>query len=264
MELLNIPKEELLQKLKEIKQRGWVHTNRSKNDGAVGNTLEDLLQIPENNLAIANTVDWELKAQRKETGSLITLFHQDPEPRKPESVVANLLLPKYGWPHQEAGKKYPAGEMSFRATLTGNKFTDRGFKVNINTGERKFEIIFDPEKVDKERHSDWLKTVLKHHKSGVKVLAFWKFDDLHKKCVGKIKNTIYVIADSRKVNSQEEFKYEKIELLEDFSFNNIIRALWNGIVFIDFDARTGHNHGTKFRIKQNNWPALFSKITEVK
>lgn len=264
MELLNIPKEELLQKLKEIKLRGWVHTNRSKNDGAVGNTLEDLLQIPENNLAIANTVDWELKAQRKETGSLITLFHQDPKPRKPESVVANLLLPKYGWPHQEAGKKYPAGEMSFRATLTGNKFTDRGFKVNINTAERKVEIIFDPEKVDKERHSGWLKKVLKHHNSGVKVLAFWKFDDLHKKCVGKIKNTIYVIADSREVDGQEEFKYEKIELLEDFSFNNIIRTLWNGIMFIDFDARTGHNHGTKFRIKQINWPALFSKITEVK
>ena len=53
MELLNIPKEELLEKLKVIKDNGWVHTNRSKNDGAVGNTLEDLLEIPENNLAIA-------------------------------------------------------------------------------------------------------------------------------------------------------------------------------------------------------------------
>lgn len=263
MELLNIPKEELLQKLRDIKKQGWVHTNRSKNDGAVGNTLEDLLHIPENNLAIANTVDWELKAQRKETSSLITLFHQDPEPRKPESVVAKLLLPKYGWAHQEAGKKYASTEMSFRATLTGNRFTDRGFKVIINTGERKVEIVFDPDKVDIGRHGDWLKTVLKHHKDGAKAIAFWKFDDLHKKCVGKIKNTIYVIANSRNVSGQEEFRYEKIELLEDFSFNNIIRALWTGIVFIDFDARTGHNHGTKFRIKQNNWPALFNKVTEL-
>lgn len=262
MELLNIKKEELLEKLRKIKKLGWVHTNRSKNDGAVGNTLEDLLQIPENNLAIANTVDWELKAQRKNTGSLITLFHQDPEPRKPESVVANLLLPKYGWPHDEAGIKYPKSEMSFRATLTGNRFTDRGFKVNVNSVERKIEIIFDPEKVDKSVHRDWFNFVLSHHKNSA-VLAFWNFDDINKKCAGKIRNTIYILADSRKVNGQEEFKYEKIELLEDFAFNNLLRGLLNGIVFIDFDARTGHNHGTKFRIKQNNWPALFSRVTEI-
>ncbi len=62
IELLNIPKEELLNRLKKNQALGWVHTSRSKNDGAVGNTLEDLLEIPENNLAIANTVDWELKA----------------------------------------------------------------------------------------------------------------------------------------------------------------------------------------------------------
>lgn len=263
-ELLRIPKDKLLAKLKEIRKLGWVHTNRSQNDGAVGNTLEDLLEIPENNLAIANTVDWELKSQRKNTSSLITLFHQDPEPRRPQSVVANLLLPNYGWPHKEAGKKYPKNEMSFRATLTGNKFTNRGLKVKINSVDRKIEILFDPEKVDIETHKAWLKKVLKKHKDGAKIIAYWDFDEINKKCVGKIKNTIFVIADSRKIDGQEEFKYEKIELLEDFAFNNLLRGIINGIIFVDFDARTGHNHGTKFRIKQNNWPDFFSKVTEVK
>lgn len=263
MELLNISKEELILKLKEIKNLGWVHTNRTKNDGAVGNTLEDLLGIPENNLAIANTVDWELKTQRKKTSSLITLFHQDPKPRKPESVVANLLLPKYGWAHQEAGKKYKHGEMSFRQTLTGNRFTNRGFKVIINSTDRRVEILFDPEKVDKNEHLEWLTDVISYHDGGSKVLAYWEFDTLHKKCIGKVINTIYIIADSRKVNGQEEFKYETIELLEDFTFNNLLRGILSGIIFIDFDARTGHNHGTKFRIKQNNWPFLYSKVTEI-
>jgi len=263
MEPLNISKEEILEKLKEIKNLGWIHTNRAPNDGAVGNTLEDLLKIPENNLAIANTVDWELKTQRKNTTSLITLFHLDPEPRKPESVVANLLLPRYGWPHKEAGKKYPLSEKSFRATLKGDIYSDRGFKVGVNSLTRKIEIIFDPKKVNKEKHNDWFTSVMEHYENGEKVLAYWNFDDVHKKCVGKIKNTIYVIADSRIVNKQEEFKYERIQLLEDFTFNNILKGILNGIVFLDFDARTGHNHGTKFRIKQNSWPALFSKITEV-
>ena len=52
--------------------------------------------------------------------------------------------------------------------------------------------------------------------------------------------------------------------LEDFAFNNFLRGLINGKILVDFDARTGHNHGTKFRIKQNNWEVLFSKITELK
>jgi len=241
-----------------------VHTRRSKNDGAVGNTLEDLLGIKENNFSIANTVDWELKSQRAETSSLITLFHLDPKPRKPDSIVANFLLPRYGWPHKEAGKKYPGNEMSFRATLCGNRFTDRGLRVNVNSVKRRVEIVFDPSRVDK-RHEEWLKHTIKMDGEGpMKVVPYWDFDELARKCVGKIRNTIFVVAESRKVNGQEQFKYNKITLLQDFAFNNLLRAIINGYVFVDFDARTGHNHGTKFRISQGSWPVLYSKITEIK
>ena len=45
------------------------------------NTLEDLLGIEENNLPIPNAAEWELKAQRKNTRSLTTLFHIEPSPR---------------------------------------------------------------------------------------------------------------------------------------------------------------------------------------
>lgn len=263
IELLNIPKEELLARLKKIQQLGWVHTNRSKNDGAVGNTLEDLLEIPENNLGIANTVDWELKAQRKKTTSMITLFHIDPEPRKPASVVAKIILPNYGWAHKEAGKKYPEKEMSFRATLNGKTYTDRGIKLNIESVKRTVDIVFNPNVTD-ERHKVWHKKTVSYHGKKENVIAYWSFDNLQKKCVGKIRNTIYIVADSRTIKGQEEFKFEKIELLEDFAFNNFLRGLISGHVLIDFDARTGHNHGTKFRIKQNNWHVLFSKVTELK
>ncbi len=263
IELLNIPKEELLNRLKKIQKLGWVHTKRSKNDGAVGNTLEDLLEIPENNLAIANTVDWELKAQRKKTSSMITLFHIDPQPRKPESVVSKILLPYYGWAHKKAGKKYSEKEMSFRATLNGLTYTDRGIKLNVESVKRTVDIVFNPDKTD-IRHKDWLNKVVSYHGKKETVIASWDFDDLQTKCVGKIRNTIYVIADTRTIDGQEEFQYEKIELLEDFAFNNFLRGLINGKILVDFDARTGHNHGTKFRIKQNNWEVLFSKITELK
>ncbi len=261
--MLNIPKNELLKKLKKIKKLGWIHTNRKKNDGAVGNTLEDLLEIPENNLAIANTVDWELKAQRKKTTSLVTLIHIDPKPRKPKSVVSNILLPNYGWNHKQAGKKYPKSEMSFRATLNGMTYTDRGFKLEVDSIGRRVNIIFDPSHTDK-KHADWRRRVIAFHGLEKNIIAFWEFDDIQKKCVGKIRNTIYVVADSRIQKNQEEFKYERIQLLEDFAFNNFLRGLIKGNIFVDFDARSSHNHGTKFRIKQNNWSVLYSKVTELK
>lgn len=263
MDQLNVSKAVLIEKLQDIIKLGWVHTKRSRNDGAIGNTLEDLLGIKENNFSIANTVDWELKTQRAHTSSLITLFHMDPKPRKPKSVVANYLLPRYGWRHKEAGEKYSPKEMSFRATLTGNRYTDRGLIVQVDSVKRRIEIIFDPEKVS-PRHHDWLDHTIKKDGSGkMKTTPYWEFDELAKKCVGKIRNTVFVVGESRNIAGQEEFKFNKITLLEDFAFNNLLRALINGLLYIDFDARTGHNHGTKFRIKQGSWPALYSKITEV-
>jgi hypothetical protein len=259
---LNIPKVELIQRIRDIISRGWIHTKRSRNDGAVGNTLEDLLEIPENNLAIANTLDWELKAQRTRTTSLITLFHLDPQPRKP-TIVAKHLLPNYGWPHQKAGSKYPKSEMSFRGTIPGNRYTDRGFIIAINSVDRRVELEFDSKKVD-PRHSAWLKNVAaKVGRGPINPKPFWEFDELHQKCVGKIKNTIFVLGNSRIIDGQEEFKYEKIELFEDFAFNRFLRGILHGELFVDFDARTGHNHGTKFRIRRADWKVLFSKITDV-
>jgi hypothetical protein len=35
-------------------------------------------------------------------------------------------------------------------------------------------------------------------------------------------------------------------MLEKFSFEGFLRAIEQAAILIDFDARTGHNHGTKF------------------
>jgi len=138
-------KKEFLKRLREIKEMGWVPSSRQGNDGGVGNTLEDLLGIEENNIPLADWGTWELKAQRKNTSSLTTLFHVDPYPREPETIVAKVLLPIYGWPHKEAGKKYSTGEMSFRATLNCAP-TDRGLCVKVNRKEKKVFISFDYKK----------------------------------------------------------------------------------------------------------------------
>lgn len=149
----------LIAKLKEISAMGFAPNARRGNHGGVGNTIEDLLGIKENNLPIPNAAEWELKAQRINSTSLTTLFHMEPSPRA-ILFVPQVLLPFYGWHHQESSKKYPKGEMSFRQTIHGQARSDRGFKVTIDRKERKILISFDAKSVEL-KHKAWLKQVEK-------------------------------------------------------------------------------------------------------
>src|ERR671939_748118 len=141
-----VTKEELIKALKTICQLELVESTRPGNAGAVGNTIEDLLGIKENNLPIPNAAEWELKGQRIGTTSLISLFHLDPSPRS-ASLVTRLLLPKYGWAHKEAGLRYPETELSFRQTINGLMRTDRGFGIEVDYKNRKVIVSFDEKNI---------------------------------------------------------------------------------------------------------------------
>ncbi|MEK7650596.1 MAG: MvaI/BcnI family restriction endonuclease [Patescibacteria group bacterium] len=250
----------LIAKLKEISAMGFVPNTRRGNSGGIGNTLEDLLGIKENNLPIPNAAEWELKTQRLASTSLTTLFHIEPSPRAIR-FVPQVLLSKYGWHHQESGKKYPKGEMSFRQTIHGKSRSDRGFEVVIDRREKKILISFDAGSVD-VRHKKWLKSVGK--RIGLRELdpqPYWGFDDLEHKAGTKLLNAFYVQAEVKIVRKKEFYHYTKIMMLQKFNFEGFLKAIEEGKILVDFDARTGHNHGTKFRMKQDCLPMLYEKQT---
>lgn len=252
----------LIAKLKEISAMGFISNVRRGNAGGIGNTLEDLLGIKENNLPIPNAAEWELKAQRLNSTSLTTLFHIEPSPRAIR-FVPQVLLPKYGWAHQEDGKKYPKGEMSYRQTIHGNSRSDRGFKVIIDQKERKILISFDAKSVD-SRHKNWLGSVKKRVGFGeLNPQPYWGFDDLEHKAGTKLLNTFYVQAEVKIVRKKEQYHYKKVMMLQKFSFEGFLKALKEGKILVDFDARTGHNHGTKFRMRQDCLPILYEKATVI-
>jgi hypothetical protein len=255
-------KDSLIKELKSIAARGWIDNARHGNHGGIGNTLEDLLGITENNLPIPNAAEWELKSQRLNTTSLTTLFHIEPSPRAVKFVPQILLL-KYGWGHQEAGKKYSDSEMSFRQTIHGLSPSDRGFQVIIDRVNSKVLISFDSSKVA-DKHSEWLKTVKK--KVGLGQLdpqPYWGFDDLSNKAGTKLLNCFYVQAEVKRENDKEFYCYSKIKMLQKFNFDGFLNQIEKGNILVDFDARTGHNHGTKFRMRQNCLPELYEKATVI-
>jgi hypothetical protein len=255
-------KESLITELKKIAEQGWIENARRGNQGGIGNTLEDLLGIEENNLPIPNAAEWELKAQRLNSSSLTTLFHIEPSPRAVKFVPRVLLL-KYGWAHQEAGKKYPDNEMSFRQTIHGLAPSDRGFQVVIDRKNSKVLISFDSSKVA-DKHREWLNQVKKRVGLGqLYPQPYWGFDDLSNKAGTKLLNCFYVQAEVKKDGERELYKYCKVMMLQKFNFERFLNQIEKGNILVDFDARTGHNHGTKFRMRQNCLPELYEKVTVI-
>ena len=253
----------LIEKLKEIRALGWIKSRRQGNPGGVGNTLEDLLEISENNLPIPNAAEWELKCQRisarSRSASLTTLFHMEPSPTAMKFVPA-ILLPKYGWPHKEAGKKYSSSEMSFRQTITAVTRSDRGFGVVVDRKNKKVLISFDSKTVS-EKHSSWLKSVESRIRLGeLEPQPYWGFDDLFHKAGTKLYNCFFVGALVKKEGGEEFFKFEEIQMLAGFSIDKFIRSIEIGDTLVDFDARTGHNHGTKFRFRPGRLRELYDNV----
>lgn len=262
-------KDELILAIKELAKHQWhksvKKTLKARNDGAVGNTIEALLGIKENNLPIPNTREWEIKGQRLDSTSLVTLKHIEPSPQA-SRIVSQLLLPKYGWTHKDAGRKYPKGEMSFRSTTNATEYTNRGFKINLDRQNKKLCFVFNPDRADKENPDIrvWLERVKKNVGLGpLNPEPYWGLDDLKYLIGSKIKNCFYLIAE-RKIESQHEFfRFLNLHVLSDFDFDLFLNCIETGDVFVDFDARTGHNHGTKFRIKQNAWTKLYRSVTSI-
>ena len=212
-------KEKLIEELKNVRNKGWIKNARPGNAGGVGNTLEDLLGIEENNLPIPNAAEWELKCQRMDTSSLTTLFHMEPSPRA-IGFVPKMLLPLYGWEHQTI-----PGEKSFRQTINGLSCSDRGFKVVVDREARKVLISFDSKCVS-DRHSQWLTSVKK--RIGLAELnpqPYWGFDDLFHKAGTKLLNCFYIRAEAKTERGREYFWYKEIMILQKFSLDKFIKAI---------------------------------------
>jgi len=92
---------------------------------------------------------------------------------------------------------------------------------------------------------------------------YWGFDDLEHKAGTKLLNTFYVQAEVKRESKKEFYKYTKVLMLQKFNFDGFLQALEEAKILVDFDARTGHNHGTKFRMRQNALPMLYEKVTTI-
>lgn len=240
----------------------WHDEGREGNDGSAGNTLEDLLEVEENNFKLPDWGDIELKTKRLESKSLVTLLHREPMP----NASVPKLLTALGWRHQQAGIKYPKTEMSFRSTTRANDFSVRGFSVNLT--DTRIEFVFDPNQVARDKvdvthiyptYGDWLDDVLSRAKGEPQSLfpIYWERDYIEKEIITKLDKTLYVTCKTRKKDGVKQFMYVDAVLLSGFNHKKMGEFFDEHALYVDFDARTNHNHGTKFRVNVKNLGELF-------
>ena len=259
-----------LEKVSEIlhaNKNTWLVGTHQGNDGNQGNTLEGLLGVEENNLRLPDLGDIELKTQKLETGSFITLFHKEPKPR----ASIPKLLKCLGWKHQEAGSAYPSDEMSFRSTTYAHRFSDRGFTIDLH--KDKIEFIFNPSRVNSgarditgiyPSYSKWLEDVEKRRPHYSTILpVYWDRIDFESYCLAKLNNTLMCSFETKRIGGNEYFKVVEAFIYKNFMSSRLESLFNNGHVVIDFDARTRHNHGTKLRVRKDKLGNLFEFSSKV-
>ncbi len=256
-------KKSLAEALVVIRDKGWIkNTTGKQGDGVPGDILEALLGIPTNNLPIADASGWELKTHRNGSTAMISLSHKEMKSDLKKAVVPKMMLPIFGWPHQEAGLKYPETERSLRIDIVGDKWNSRGFKLDLDRSLQHVHVVFDPSKVS-DVHAAWLKEVEERLKTIPFSEPYYDFSDFYKTIGRKFLNCFFVKCDEAVIDGMQHFRYTEAYILEDVNVQSFMKGVENGDVKIEFDARTGHNHGTKMRMLENDIPDVYSKVTRV-
>ena len=259
----NLPhksRREITEMINELREKGWIkiEDHRKDRDGGLGNTLEDLLDIQENNEPIADLGEFELKTHRKKSGSLISIFRMEPGPNDRDSILP-YLIENYGWPISKP--QYPKDEKSLRVDMDAKSYAERGFIINVNSQLKRFEIHFDHTKVPStirgETTVEWLKNI--ERSVGLEDLdenSYYPFEKIQKKISEKSENMLFIKLDTKKEDNDQFMKVDSAYFLEHASIDTFVKAIQMGHLQIEFNARTHHNHGTAFR----TWERFLSSI----
>jgi len=215
----------------KVKALGWVQSKR-KGPTGIGHTLEALLNLPENNFALPDLGQIELKAHRINSSSMITLFTFN---RKAWRMRPLEAVRRYGTPDSN-------GRMGLYFTMS---------RTPNSTG------LFLQVELD---------SISVRHTSG-EIVVQWQIDDLTAQFIRKIPSLIFVSAFSEVRGDREWFKFERAQLLSGTSKDILRGQIYAGNILIDLrlhDKGTmARNHGTGLRVYEDKLPLLFESVIDL-
>ena len=239
---MSLPEIDISKELVRIKNLGFIKTKRMGNTG-VGHTLENNLGIKENNEGepdfTLNGEPVELKAQREQTSSNITLFTLEP-PRKTKGKFKDInLLKQYGYLDED-------GRKNLYITMKLNEFNAQGFGLAID--------------------KDNLKIV--HNVQGV--IWIYPLTYLLSKVRLKLSHKVLLVtAKCKIIEGKEFFLYDNANLFWGISDKGFLELIKQGDLVVEFrmhikgNGTTARNHGTPFRLNSRNMDKLFSNKRKI-
>ncbi|OGZ63347.1 MAG: hypothetical protein A3C58_02560 [Candidatus Staskawiczbacteria bacterium RIFCSPHIGHO2_02_FULL_34_10] len=219
---------QITQSLKELSKKGWIKSNRSHNTG-IGKTLEDHLNITENNIALPDFGVMELKSQRFDTLSMMTLFT-----KSPEGITNTEIRKRFGYPDKE----FPKIKI-LHQTISGGKRNAMGFQTKIDEKKGKLLIL----------------------KKG-ELLGYYSLTFLKQKAIEKIGNGLILVrAQTKKIRRNEYFHYKDAYFLKEIDPTKFLAHskydIRLGVYHSGKNVGKPHDHGSAFRLTEKSLPLLF-------
>ena len=243
---------EFVRRFNRVRKMGWVESHRKHNTG-IGKTLEDLLEIEENNIHGPDLGDVEIKSQRSLTSSKLTLFTKVPT----GPIGANKDL------RDRYGKQNPTHPdlLQLHASMFNkwnNTFDKWGMRMVPNDEERRIYLeIKNLETNSIENYRCW-----------------YDYDVIENVISKKMNILAFVSADSRtNERDREELRFTDCKIFYGSTLEKFLKLMDEGK--IQFDIRIGsyktpgkkygkvHDHGSGFRIARGNMVDLFEGYIEI-
>jgi len=229
---------EIQNKLAILKEKGFVPSKR-KGPTGIGHTLEQELNLTETNLAIPDIGGRvELKATRKNSNSMVTLFTFN---RAVWQIHQKEIIENYGYLDEQ-------NRQSLYSTVFHGQPNPQNLRIEIDKSQNKVHL---------------------YHNSGA-LLATWSVFTIVGKFISKLERLLVVLADNQinDVSGKEEFLFNEAYLLENPSPDNFLDAFENSQIAIDLrmhlkSTNTVRNHGTGFRIKEDNILNLYADRKQI-
>jgi len=224
---------ELLIKMRELGQRGFIETLRSGDTG-VGFTLESLLGIRANSKKIPDYKGIEIKSGRSKKNRS-TLFSKAPN-WKLSPLNASQIVSRFGYLDEN-------GRLSYYNTLK-NHPNSQGLYLSIPANER----FIEARALESGRDS---------------LVALWPLDDIETAITIKHRRTFWVnVASKKSVSGREEFRYESVTYTAEPLVSNFAPLVLSGHITCDFLMHQKpeggiRDHGYLFKMKPKNLDLLF-------
>jgi hypothetical protein len=215
----------------KIKLAGYSRSTRSGSTG-VGHTFETLLGLKEDNIALPDLGEVEVKARRINSTSMVTLFTFN---RKAWVMKPLEAVKKYGTLDKH-GRQGLYFTMARTPTSTG---------LFLHIEEELISV---------------------RHISG-EVIAVWNLEQLANQFMKKLPALILVSALSEIRDGIEWFNYSRAQLLTGTSTDILREQILAGNVLVDLrlhdQVTRARNHGTGFRAREDKLSFIFREASEL-